>query len=84
MKPTSYRRTHTMPADDAVRVMLLPVVATSVDEDAVHDVPFQTPNWKPTIWLAFGASETIEAVMEPRLEMLNACVNAPFFDNVPE
>jgi hypothetical protein len=71
-----------MPADDAVRVLLLPVVAPSLEEEVVHDVPFQTPSWKPTIWLGPGASEMIEAVMEPRLVMLNACVKAPFFDNV--
>jgi hypothetical protein len=73
-----------MPAPDAVRVIVLPVVATSVEDEAVHDVPFQTPSWKPRSWLAFGASETIDAVIDPRLAMLNACVKAPFFDNVPE
>ncbi len=30
-----------MPAADAVSVMLLPVVATSVEDDAVQEVPFQ-------------------------------------------
>jgi hypothetical protein len=56
----------------------------SVLDAAVHEVPFHTPTCNPTIWAAFGESATIVAVSDPRLEMLNACVKAPFFDNVPE
>src|SRR4249919_2711878 len=73
-----------MPAPDAVSVMLLPVVATSVEDDAVQDVPFHTPSCRPTIWAEFGASPTMAAVMVPRLEIEKACVKAPFFDSVPE
>ena len=51
--------------------MVLPLVAVSVEDAAVHETPFHTPSWRPTIWALFGARATSEAVTAPRLLVVN-------------